>query len=86
MSWRCKGKMSKSKITKTTNYIVYESDKDIIITTPELDKSIRRKFFGKGKRNLDDYNRIETDQQALCITSYVQVKRPLSWSGIWAFN
>lgn len=62
---------TKTKIAKTTNYIVYESNKDTIITTPELDKSIRRKLFGKGKRNLDDYNRMETDQQALCITSCV---------------
>jgi hypothetical protein len=72
--------------TKTITYIVYECNNDIIITTPELDKIIRRKFFGKGKRNLDNYNRIETDQQALCIKSFVQVERPLSWSGVWAFD
>jgi hypothetical protein len=77
--------MTSNKI-KTITYIVYESNKDIIITIPELDKNIRRKFFGKGKRNLDDYNRIETDQQALCINSFVQVERPLSWSGVWAFD
>lgn len=39
--------------------VVFVSDDEVIITTPQREEETLRDYFGSGGRNLDDYDRSE---------------------------
>ncbi len=52
-------------------YVVFSSINEIIVTTPEREKDTIKAYFEKGGRDIEDYDKEEVLEEAVCISSRV---------------
>jgi hypothetical protein len=52
-----------------TQFIVYVSNQEIIVTTPQLEKQTIELFFTDGGRDIDNFDREEVQDEGIAIES-----------------
>ena len=54
--------------------IVYSNEREVIVTTPELEPEMLSEYFKKAGRDLDDYDRTVSKAEAICLVSNIKVE------------
>jgi hypothetical protein len=62
---------AKQENKKMNKLVVYVGVQEIIVTTQKAEVETVRQYFTEGGRDLDDYDREEPRDQAVCISSQV---------------
>ena len=53
-------------------YVIYKSDDEILICTKKKEEALKNEYFLEcASRDLDDYDRSESSEAVICITSRV---------------
>ena len=53
-------------------YVIYKNDKEVLICTKKKEEALKEEYFLEGAdRDLDDYDRSESSEAVICITSRV---------------
>ena len=54
-------------------FVTYTSDHEVIVTTKELEKEMLYEWFELGGRELEEYNREESKDEAVQITATLRL-------------
>jgi len=65
--------MKTPKKVVPVTYVIYQGHGEVLVTTPDQEKSVRRKYFGKNNRKLDEYDRTESRELCVCLEPSIQV-------------
>ncbi len=55
-------------------FIVYEGDDEVFVTTPQNELEALKEWFEDGGRSVDDYDRIVSTENAIRISSKLQLE------------
>lgn len=55
-------------------FVVFTNTEEVLVTTKSQEKKMRKLYFTEGSRDINDYDRTESNDPGVCITAKLRVE------------